>query len=265
MAMFNDPGLPDAESGKRPIRFNHAAPPDALSDASESGPLNAPFQPARFGRFAICVAAASALALGVVGTVAYGVWFNRDQQSYVDAIAAARQALRAPASSPLEAVQAKSAALSSGAGSAGSASSWSPDASAASQQTGAGRGQEGEQGGRQAVWSGEVTASSPDATANNTTGEGATAQSGPAQNARSPQPALAARPSRRVASADSTAQQTAAAHSSKEARSAPQDRRTAAANARRKDTLFARVSHFFRRVSYRQHGSANQQDLYSHP
>ncbi|WP_345816356.1 hypothetical protein AAGS40_19150 [Paraburkholderia sp. PREW-6R] len=262
--MFNEPGSSDFESGKRPIRFNQAEP----SDASKSGPWDAPLQPARFGRFAICVAAASALALGVVGTLAYGVWFNRDQQSYVDAIAAARQALRAPPSSPLEAVRAKSAALSSGASSAGSASSWSPDARAVNRQTGAGREQGVEADRRRAVWSGEVTPASPDANASNPAAEGATTQAGSAQNARSPQSAqsaLAARPSRRGASADSTAQQTAAAHSGKEARSTQQDRRTAAANARRKDTLLARVSHFFQRVSYRQHGGANQQDLYSHP
>src|SRR5260370_42362200 len=49
--------------------------------------------PGRFGRLALCVATASALALGVVGTVAYGVWFNHDQQAYADAMARARQAL----------------------------------------------------------------------------------------------------------------------------------------------------------------------------
>jgi hypothetical protein len=38
-------------------------------------------------------------------------------------------------------------------------------------------------------------------------------------------------------------------------------------NGRRQSTLFARMSQFFRRVSYRQRGSANpqQQDIYSHP
>jgi hypothetical protein len=48
----------------------------------------------RFGRLALCTAAAAALACGVLGTVAYSVWFNRDQQAYAEAIATARQALR---------------------------------------------------------------------------------------------------------------------------------------------------------------------------
>ncbi|EDZ98447.1 conserved hypothetical protein, partial [Burkholderia sp. H160] len=38
--------------------------------------------PPRFGRLALCLAAAGALTFGVMGTVAYGVWFNEDQQTY---------------------------------------------------------------------------------------------------------------------------------------------------------------------------------------
>jgi len=49
--------------------------------------------PAQFGRLALWVASASALVVGVVGTAAYGVWFNDDQRVYVDAMANARQAL----------------------------------------------------------------------------------------------------------------------------------------------------------------------------
>ena len=49
--------------------------------------------PPRFGRLAMCVAAASALAIGVMGTVAYSVWFNHDQQAYAEAMAGARRAL----------------------------------------------------------------------------------------------------------------------------------------------------------------------------
>ena len=49
--------------------------------------------PAQFGRLALWVASASALVVGVVGTAAYGVWFNNDQRAYVDAMANARQAL----------------------------------------------------------------------------------------------------------------------------------------------------------------------------
>jgi hypothetical protein len=40
------------------------------------------------------VASASALTAGVVGTVAYGMWFDDDQRIYAEAITSARQALR---------------------------------------------------------------------------------------------------------------------------------------------------------------------------
>jgi hypothetical protein len=49
--------------------------------------------PVRFGRLALWVASASALAIGVVGTVAYGVWFNQDQHAYAEAMENARQTL----------------------------------------------------------------------------------------------------------------------------------------------------------------------------
>jgi hypothetical protein len=50
--------------------------------------------PAQFGRLALWVASASALAVGVAGTAAYGIWFNHDQRLYIDALANAREALR---------------------------------------------------------------------------------------------------------------------------------------------------------------------------
>ncbi|TDN61214.1 hypothetical protein B0G77_4656 [Paraburkholderia sp. BL10I2N1] len=50
--------------------------------------------PAQFGRLALWVASASALAVGVMGTAAYGIWFNHDQRIYIEALASARQALR---------------------------------------------------------------------------------------------------------------------------------------------------------------------------
>ena len=59
--------------------------PDTGFDSGAEPPAVAP--PVRFGRLALCVATASALALGVVGTVAYGVWFNHDQQAYAEAMA----------------------------------------------------------------------------------------------------------------------------------------------------------------------------------
>jgi hypothetical protein len=52
-----------------------------------------PVSPMRFGRLALWIASASGLAVGVMGTVAYGVWFNQDQNTYAQAMARARQTL----------------------------------------------------------------------------------------------------------------------------------------------------------------------------
>ena len=67
--------------------------------------------------------------------------------------------------------------------------------------------------------------------------------------------------------ADAPTPQHASSRNAKNARLAQQDRRAAPSNARHKSGLFARVGQFFRRVSYRQHGSGRQQqqDIYSHP
>jgi len=49
---------------------------------------------AGFVRPALLAASAASLALGVAGTVAYGVWFNHDQRIYANAMESARRALR---------------------------------------------------------------------------------------------------------------------------------------------------------------------------
>jgi len=49
---------------------------------------------AGFVRPALWAASAASLALGVAGTVAYGVWFNHDQRIYANAMESARRALR---------------------------------------------------------------------------------------------------------------------------------------------------------------------------
>ena len=49
--------------------------------------------PTRFGRPALWVAPASALAFGVAGAVTYDVWSNHDQRAYVESKASTRQAL----------------------------------------------------------------------------------------------------------------------------------------------------------------------------
>jgi hypothetical protein len=65
--------------------------PDADVDYSDDDlPERAP---PRFGRLALWVVSASALAVGVAGTVAYRVWFSHDQRAYVEAMANARDTL----------------------------------------------------------------------------------------------------------------------------------------------------------------------------
>jgi hypothetical protein len=52
--------------------------------------------PARFGRLALWVASASALTVGVLATVAYGVWFDQDQRAYAKAMTLAAGVTIAP-------------------------------------------------------------------------------------------------------------------------------------------------------------------------
>ncbi|CAN7632991.1 hypothetical protein LJR230_004657 [Trinickia sp. LjRoot230] len=47
-----------------------------------------------YGGLALWVASATALAVGVSGTIAYGIWFDRDQRAYAEAIVSAREALQ---------------------------------------------------------------------------------------------------------------------------------------------------------------------------
>lgn len=65
-------------------------PETAIDYDDEPGPMRAPL---RFGRLALWMASASALGIGVLGTVAYGMWFNHDQRVYAEAMASARRTL----------------------------------------------------------------------------------------------------------------------------------------------------------------------------
>ncbi len=67
-----------------------AANPQATAGFDER--IDAPR--AGFVRPALWAASAASLALGVAGTVAYGVWFNHDQRIYANAMESARRALR---------------------------------------------------------------------------------------------------------------------------------------------------------------------------
>ena len=246
--MANDTDFPQSERERQ----------DAGFDAdSMSGMSGTSASPPRISRLALCVATAGALAIGVFGTIAYGVWFNHDQQAYAEAVASARQALGLPSAAPGTAVTLAAAGKSDSSTSAGPTSgSAAPTSLTASAETPQiARTPDSDEGNEQAVWSGQVgrppaawPASTPLADA------GLTA---------SPITPTVARPTRRTASyTDSTAR------SAKDARSAQQSqgRRASQANAKQQSGVFARMGLFFRHVSYPQHGSGRQQpDLYSHP
>ncbi|MFM0204828.1 hypothetical protein PQR53_33935 [Paraburkholderia fungorum] len=237
--MFNDTDLPRSA----------AAHPDASDDAGVEPSAEAP--PVRFGRLALWVAAASALTFGVVGTVAYSVWFNHDQQAYADAMARARQALGTTA---LAATAPASAKLIAPARMATYAAAPRQPATAAMAATQASPEEEGKQ---QASWSGPVTPFSLPADR-----QASVARATPAVAASSVPAVHRAAPPSNVAAQ----QQPAASRAGRDARLAQQDRRSSStANARQKGSLFARMGSFFRRVSYRQHGSGSRQDIYSHP
>lgn len=260
--------------------FNDSHLPPSEIDGASATP--AP----RFSRLALCITAASALALGVVGTVEYGVWFNHDQQAYAEAIANARQSLGTPAASrspgePSVAAQAETPSVAD----APSRSAAGTETIAAAARSSSGRGElarsdpQRDEGGAQAVWSGPIVQAAAPATASAIAPASlagaklaAPAASGvPAANA------AALHSGRRAgAFADPKAAQAVATRKTvKDTRPNQQERRIAAANARQvahqndrhPDNLFARMEQFFRHVSYAQHGGANQRqpDLYSHP
>ncbi|SOF01267.1 hypothetical protein SAMN05446635_9356 [Burkholderia sp. OK233] len=254
--------------------------PETGFDAGAEPPAAAP--PVRFGRLALCVATASALAFGVVGTVVYGVWFNQDQQAYADAMARARQALGTAASAAAGPALAKSIAtprsatfaavprsataaggmqapavkpVTTGAqvtavapATTGTQATADPPATAQMQAAAP----DGEEGGKLASWSGPVTRPAAP-TVSETVVTDAT-------------PALAASSAPAAAPSNPAPQQLASGRPGRDARLAQQDRRaTSTANARHKGSLFARMGSFLRRVSYRQHDTGNRQDIYSHP
>jgi hypothetical protein len=241
--------------------YNDTDSPKSVLDGQDAGGqtsgLSFSATPPRFGRLAMCVAAASALAIGVMGTVAYSVWFNHDQQAYAEAMAGARRALGNSASASA-AVMAKTAGVTALPAAAVLAKSPQPSsAMAASGVTIAASAAvaDPEAGGQFASWSGQVKASRarPDVVAD-------AAPDTPASAATPPTPVR-----RSAGAATPPTQQLAASRPGKDGRAAPQERRGASETARHKNSLFARMGLFFRRVSYRQHGNANRQDLYSHP
>lgn len=135
--------------------YNDIDSPHSALDGRHGGQTSDPSVPAappRFGRLAMCVAAASALAVGVMGTVAYGVWFNHDQREYAEAMAGARQAL---AAAPSAGADGATQAVNAPAWPAAQQPSPSPDAGSANAANPAV--QDPEAGGQLASWSGEIT------------------------------------------------------------------------------------------------------------
>ncbi|QQC65729.1 hypothetical protein I6I06_23230 [Paraburkholderia ginsengisoli] len=309
--MANDSDMPQSETEGPGSAFD------------TRGPRPTTASPPAFGRLALCIAAAGALAFGVLGTVAYGVWFNHDQQTYAEAIAGVRQALGMPGSTSVAAAGATNGRLAepvalheaaepaavpgtatatttsqnmttapalTSAGPANAVTATSAPATAATapdsptvappgaptpnmaSSTKTSLVSDGEEGSRQAVWSGQVARTRAVANPPQTTLADATSTT----SARSLSPSPSPRSSRRATNAaDPATQQATSGRTGKDARAAQPERRVAssnanananAANARHKNSLFARMDLLFRRVNYPQHDSGRQQqDLYSHP
>lgn len=77
-----------ASPANDPNVLNLAEP--AIDYDDDPGPARTPL---RFGRLALWMASATALGIGVLGTVAYSMWFNHDQRVYAEAMASARKTL----------------------------------------------------------------------------------------------------------------------------------------------------------------------------
>src|SRR5471030_1302574 len=170
--------------------------------------------PVRFGRLALWVASASALAVGIMGTVAYGVWFNQDQHAYAESIEHAPQTLwlaaPMPAPEPTPVVQP-------------TASSGYVAAPLASARP--------------------VTVASADLNA----------------------PVPSAQFNRRAAPSDSAVPKLAVTRPLRASCPASVERRRPVSRVKSNGNLFTRVGSFFHRVSYRQHGTESQRDIYARP
>jgi hypothetical protein len=175
--------------------------------------------PVRFGRLALWIASASAMTIGVVGTVAYGVWFNQDQHAYAEAMEHARQTLwlaaPAPAADP-------------------------------------------------------VTAPAAQQTASSTTSHYLVVPVAPARpvalvSADLNGPGSSGQLDSRAARADSAAPKLAVIRPVRASCSTSVERRRPAPRVKTNSNLFTRMGSFFHRVSYRQHGTESQRDIYAHP
>lgn len=219
-------------------------------EGDEPGPMRTPL---RFGRLALWMASASALGIGVLGTVAYSMWFNHDQRVYAEAMASARQTLGVD--QPAIATQTQSAGAvetpattpplnvgNTGAYGSSDVTTTPVDNTALADNaptTGAGD---------------ETTVADPSDGAD-AAGAAALATTAAAQSTQPGQSAAAPR------RANSAASQQASAN---RASQAAQTRRHAA-HAKPEGGLFARMGAFFHRVSYRHNVPNRQREEYSRP
>ncbi|WP_233854688.1 hypothetical protein [Paraburkholderia sp. HD33-4] len=257
--------------------------------------------PPRFGRLALCLAAAGALTFGVMGTVAYGVWFNQDQQTYADAIAGARLALgssgaggvptvavahapeevaapsgtqfAAPLAAQLPGQPATQSATPQLAAQPATQSTAQPTAPDVAHE--AARANGGVEDSNPSVWSGQIHPGTPDPSltatladppVDTTTDTPADASADASADTSLDKPTAASastQPPRSTRHAANSTAKPPAGHGAKDTRLAQQDRR---ASSEHRGGLFARIGQFFRRVSYRQHDNGRQQqNNYSHP
>ncbi len=188
---------------------------DTDPDADPSFPPT----PVRFGRLALWIASASALTIGVMGTVAYGVWFNQDQHAYAEAMEHARQTLwlAAPAPAPAAA---------------------EPVTAPTVQQT---------------------------ALSDNIAAPVAPARPVALASADLNDPVSSAQLDSRAAPPNSAAPKLVVIRPVRASCSTSVERRRPAPRVKTSGNLFTRMGSFFHRVSYRQHGTESQRDIYAHP
>jgi hypothetical protein len=221
--------------------------------------------PLRFGRLALWMASASALGIGVLGTVGYGMWFNHDQRVYAEAMASARKTLGID--QPAIAAQTQSggvveAPLASPAVDAGNTRGYaSADVTTPTPLDAASLADNPPPApAADAAEDSAVAAAASDGS--NAAGAAALASAAPTRSADPAQPA----PPAQAAAAPRRANG-AAAQPSVASRSGPstQARRRAAHATKPEGGLFARVGAFFHRVSYRHNVPNRQREEYSRP
>lgn len=249
-----------------PTVINLHQPALDFDDEPDTPPVRAPL---RFGRLALWMASASALGIGVLGTVAYSMWFNHDQRVYAEAMASARKTLGidepAIAAQTQSAGAVEAAGVSSppyAAGTGGTAAYGSSEAPPAPMDTATLADNAPTSDATDETTIADTSgATGAAALATATAAAAASAQSAQsADAAQAAPPAQTANASRR--STEPATQRTASSHTSQstQARS-----RAAAAHAKPEGGLFARMGAFFHRVSYRHNVPKRQREEYSRP